>query len=182
MEQSVIRDPPLSSRRRSRITRVYHRAGRRPDPLAPSGLRARYDEYRPSAPAYKVDTWNQSGSAPAAKLLKIRNSLLRPMNPCAGGKTPCGARENSLPRKDSKFATSRWNYCVKLSRNGGICMDCEQFPLQIRCYREFEMEIGSLALHAHGNAHAAANTERGQAFLGIAFGHFMQQRHQNARA
>jgi hypothetical protein len=43
---------------------------------------------------YNVETWNQPGLAPAAKLVKIRNSQLRPMNSLRGGK-------NSLlpPRK-----------------------------------------------------------------------------------
>src|SRR5258706_6663304 len=50
--------------------------------------------------SYKVETWNQAGLAPAAKLVKIRNSQLRPMNSLRGGKIPCCPRENSLLRKD----------------------------------------------------------------------------------
>src|SRR5882724_10969691 len=34
----------------------------------------------------------------------------------------------------------------------------------------------------HGDAHAAADAERCQAFLGVAPGHFMEQRHQHPRA
>ena len=41
---------------------------------------------------------------------------------------------------------------------------------------------GSLTLHAHGNAHAAADAQRGEAFLGIALLHFVEQRHEHARA
>jgi hypothetical protein len=59
---------------------------------------------------YNVETWNQPGLASAAKLVKIRNSQLRPMNSLRGGKIPCCPRENSLLRKDREFATSHWNY------------------------------------------------------------------------
>src|SRR5262249_28090975 len=40
----------------------------------------------------------------------------------------------------------------------------------------------TLPLHAHRNAHAAADAERGKAFLGVALLHLVQQRHQHARA
>src|SRR6267154_486133 len=38
-----------------------------------------------------------------------------------------------------------------------------------------------LSLHAHRDAHAAADAERGEALLGIAPLHLVQQRHQHAR-
>src|ERR1035438_5806321 len=38
------------------------------------------------------------------------------------------------------------------------------------------------ALHAHGDAHAAADAKRGEALLGIPLLHFVEQRRQNARA
>ena len=41
--------------------------------------------------------------------------------------------------------------------------------------------LSPLALNAHGNAHAAADAERGQALLGTRTLHFMQQRDQHAR-
>ena len=40
----------------------------------------------------------------------------------------------------------------------------------------------SVARETHRNTHAAADAERGEAFLGIALLHFVQQRHQHARA
>src|SRR4051794_14316654 len=40
----------------------------------------------------------------------------------------------------------------------------------------------SLALHAHGDTHAAADAERREALLGIAPAHLVQQRCQHARA
>src|ERR1700733_13547110 len=39
----------------------------------------------------------------------------------------------------------------------------------------------SLPLDAHGDAHAAADAERGKALLGVALLHLVQQRHQHAR-
>src|SRR5271169_2680505 len=46
-----------------------------------------------------------------------------------------------------------------------------------------DLEILLLAaLHAHGDAHAAADAQRGEAFLGVALRHFVEQRHQDARA
>src|SRR3546814_4910448 len=39
-----------------------------------------------------------------------------------------------------------------------------------------------IALDAHGNAHAAADAERGKALLGVALGHLVQQGDQNAGA
>src|ERR1700688_659824 len=39
-----------------------------------------------------------------------------------------------------------------------------------------------LALHAHGDAHAAADAERGEALFGVALLHFVQERDQHARA
>src|ERR1700744_6521287 len=39
-----------------------------------------------------------------------------------------------------------------------------------------------VAREAHGDAHAAADAERGEALLGIALLHFVQQRDQHARA
>src|SRR5438445_9425995 len=41
--------------------------------------------------------------------------------------------------------------------------------------------LALLALHAHRDAHAAADAERGEALLGIAPLHLMQKRHQHAR-
>src|SRR5229473_1217059 len=38
------------------------------------------------------------------------------------------------------------------------------------------------ALHAHGDAHAAADAQRGEAFLGVAPRHLVEQRHQDAGA
>src|SRR6516162_10879166 len=38
------------------------------------------------------------------------------------------------------------------------------------------------ALDAHGDAHAAADAQRGEAFLGVALLHFVEQRDQHARA
>src|SRR6185437_6915520 len=40
----------------------------------------------------------------------------------------------------------------------------------------------SLPLHAHGNAHAAADAERCEALLGVALLHLVEQRRQDARA
>src|SRR3954471_15040360 len=40
----------------------------------------------------------------------------------------------------------------------------------------------SIACEAHRDAHAAADAQRGEALLGIALLHLMQQRHQHARA
>src|SRR5450759_5189786 len=42
--------------------------------------------------------------------------------------------------------------------------------------------VCSVACNAHGDAHAAADAQSGEALLGIALLHFMQQRHQHARA
>src|SRR6267154_3623022 len=39
-----------------------------------------------------------------------------------------------------------------------------------------------VALHAHGDAHAAADAERGQALLGVALLHLVEQRGEHARA
>src|SRR6056297_1204282 len=44
------------------------------------------------------------------------------------------------------------------------------------------IRLGSVALHTERNAHAAPDTERGKAFLGIASLHFEQQRVQDTRA
>ena len=41
---------------------------------------------------------------------------------------------------------------------------------------------GLTALHAHRNAHAAADAQRGEALLGVAPLHLVEQRHQHARA
>ena len=38
-----------------------------------------------------------------------------------------------------------------------------------------------VALDAHGDTHAATDAQRGEALLGIALLHFMEQRHQHAR-
>src|SRR5882762_3856405 len=38
------------------------------------------------------------------------------------------------------------------------------------------------ALHAHGDAHAAADAERGEALLGVTLLHLEEQRHQHAAA
>src|SRR6476619_5944282 len=40
----------------------------------------------------------------------------------------------------------------------------------------------SIPLDAHGDAHAAADAERGEALFGIALLHLVQQRHQHASA
>src|SRR3546814_2609744 len=40
----------------------------------------------------------------------------------------------------------------------------------------------SVALDAHGDAHAAADAQGGEAFLGVAALHFIQQGHQHAGA
>src|SRR5436305_15338540 len=40
---------------------------------------------------------------------------------------------------------------------------------------------GASALHAHRNAHAAADAERGKAFLGIALAHLVQQGDEHPR-
>src|SRR5579885_872160 len=37
-------------------------------------------------------------------------------------------------------------------------------------------------MHAHGDAHAAADAERGEALLGVALLHLIEQRGENARA
>ena len=42
--------------------------------------------------------------------------------------------------------------------------------------------VSLVACDAHGDTHAAADAQRGEALLGIALLHFMQQRHQHARA
>src|SRR6266436_1943469 len=48
---------------------------------------------------YNVETWNQPGLAPAAKLVKIRNSQLRPMNSPRGGKnSPLPPRKFPAPQ------------------------------------------------------------------------------------
>ena len=45
-----------------------------------------------------------------------------------------------------------------------------------------EGERVGLALQSHGNAHAAADAQRGQTLLGVTALHFVQQRHQDAAA
>src|SRR6516165_2601212 len=42
--------------------------------------------------------------------------------------------------------------------------------------------LRSSPLHAHGDAHAAADAERGEAFLGVALFHLMEQRDEDACA
>ena len=42
--------------------------------------------------------------------------------------------------------------------------------------------FGSVALDAHGDAHAAADAQRGEALLGVAALHLVQQRVEHARA
>src|ERR1700683_1644883 len=42
------------------------------------------------------------------------------------------------------------------------------------------MRSNGLPFHAHGDAHAAADAERGQTLLGVALLHFVEQRHQDA--
>src|SRR6478672_11044257 len=45
-----------------------------------------------------------------------------------------------------------------------------------------KIDIGLLSLHAHGDAHAAADAERGETFLGVPLLHLKEQRGQHARA
>src|SRR4051794_9159594 len=42
--------------------------------------------------------------------------------------------------------------------------------------------VGSIACDAHRDAHAAADAQRGEALLGVALLHLVQQGHQHARA
>src|SRR6516225_9375408 len=51
-----------------------------------------------------------------------------------------------------------------------------------RSHASVTRKTHSVACEAHGNAHAAADAERGKALLGIAFLHFVQQGHEHARA
>src|SRR5215208_2033462 len=44
------------------------------------------------------------------------------------------------------------------------------------------LDACSLPLHAHGDAHAAADAERGEALLGVALLHLEQKRGEHARA
>src|SRR5580700_10470932 len=44
------------------------------------------------------------------------------------------------------------------------------------------LDRGALAFHAHRNAHAAADAQGGEAFLGVALAHLVEQRHQHAGA
>src|SRR6202162_1739564 len=48
-------------------------------------------------------------------------------------------------------------------------------------HRALRPEASSVALHAHGNAHAAADAERRKALLGIALLHLVEQRDQYPR-
>src|SRR5665213_803781 len=75
------------------------------------------------------------------------------------------ARAHSLLR-----IFSRMLQCMKKSPGLGQ----ESFPRK-RC-------AVRLALNAHGNAHAAADTQRGEPLVGVAARHLVEERHQHARA
>src|SRR3984957_5993457 len=48
--------------------------------------------------------------------------------------------------------------------------------------RRLSSVVRSLSFHAHRDAHAAADAQRGEALLGIALAHLVEQRHQHAGA
>src|SRR5436853_4638812 len=52
----------------------------------------------------------------------------------------------------------------------------------LRCTRPTVSVHASVARDAHRNPHAAADAQRRQALFGVALLHFVEQRHQNARA
>src|SRR5664279_5294285 len=62
----------------------------------------------------------------------------------------------------------------------GVCFS----SVQCGCETIFSSRnaAGLIACNAHRDAHAPADAQRGEALPGIALLHFMQQRHQHARA